>query len=390
MKRTGKPTSSEKTHRAVRSFSRRTLLKQAAAGGAIVAVAPAIVSRESLASSGELVVMNWSDYLPKSFLDGFKKKTGIVIKHTPYGSNEELLNKMRATKGRGFDLVGPTLDRAGEWKPLGLLQPFDMNRVDTSKIVAGLLKGSTDAWTWDGGNHHLPYHWGTEALSWRTDKWNSSYADLSYGDLWSPDLKGKVMGRPHSMMLGIGLYLDASGKLPSNRMLDAYKDEANMRRIWEQITKFAVEHKPWVKQFWNDADAQINGFMQNDVVLGQTWDGPPVRLEKEGKPVVYMAPQEGALTWLDGLSMPIGAKNIDEVYEYINYVYDPEVNGNIANEDGYNPVAIGAENHLSPESKKAFSTAYPGDALDRLWWWPPSEPWYTEIRAEYRDKFVAA
>src|SRR3546814_3139429 len=68
------------------------------------------------------------------------------------------------------------------------------------------------------------------------------------------------------MMAGIGLYLDSSGKVPSNRMLDAYKDEENMRRIWEEITKFAVEHKPWIKQFWNDADAQINGFMQNDEI----------------------------------------------------------------------------------------------------------------------------
>src|SRR3546814_13860067 len=88
-------------------------------------------------------------------------------------------------------------------------------------------------------------------------------------------MKGKVMGRPHSMMAGIGLYLDASGQIPSNRMLDAYKDEENMRRIWEGITKFAIEHKPWIKQFWNDADGQLNGFMQNDVVLGQTWAGTP-------------------------------------------------------------------------------------------------------------------
>ncbi|HEY9549619.1 MAG TPA: spermidine/putrescine ABC transporter substrate-binding protein, partial [Kiloniellaceae bacterium] len=70
--------------------------------------------------------------------------------------------------------------------------------------------------------------------------------------------------------------------------------------------------------------------------------------------------------------------------------YDSEVNGLIANETGYNPVSTGAENYLAPDAKKAFGEAYPGDALDRLWWWPPSEPWYTEIRAEYSDKFVAA
>src|SRR3546814_12260492 len=99
-----------------------------------------------------------------------------------------------------------------------------------------------------------------------------------------------------------------------------------MRRIWEGITKFAIEHKPWIKQFWNDADGQINGFMQNDVVLGQTWDGPPLRLKKEGKPVTFMAPQEGAFAWLDGLSIPIGAKNFDETYTFLTYIYDSEVN----------------------------------------------------------------
>ena len=41
-------------------------------------------------------------------------------------------------------------------------------------------------------------------------------------------------------------------------------------------------------------------------------------------------------------------------------------------------------------SKNAFNSAYPGDALQQLWWWPDEPQWYAEIRAEYRDKFVAA
>src|SRR3546814_3996676 len=52
-------------------------------------------------------------------------------------------------------------------------------------------------WSSDVCSSDLPYHWGTEALAWRTDKWEGSYADLSYGDLWTPEMKGKVMGRPH-------------------------------------------------------------------------------------------------------------------------------------------------------------------------------------------------
>ncbi len=387
-RKTKQQIASAATQRAAKDFTRRTVVKAAVGAGAVAAVGPWFI-RDARAAA-ELKIMIWSDYLPKSFLKKFEKATGMKTKITSYGSNEELINKMKATKGRGFDLIGPTSVRMLQWKDLGLLQPWDMSRVPTSAILKPMLNTSIEHGSWGGKTYHLPYLWGTEALAWRTDKWSRAYKDLTYGDLWTPEMKGKVMGRPHSMMLTMGLYLDRIGKLPSNRMLDAYKDEANMRRIWSEITKFAVEHKPWIKQFWNDADAQINGFMQNGVVLGQTWDGPPLRLKSEGKPVTYMAPMEGALTWLDGLSLPLGAKNIDGVYEFLKVLYTPENGGLLANETGYNSVAVDADKHLSEQSRKNFAEAYPDDALERLWWWPPEPTWYAGIRAEYRDKFVAA
>ncbi|MEM7222490.1 MAG: extracellular solute-binding protein [Pseudomonadota bacterium] len=389
-KRSNTKSSSTKTLRAAKAFTRRTMLKSAAGVGALAALGPYVLTEEAKAASGELKILIWSGYIPQSLRDKFTNETGVSLKVTNYGSNEELLNKMKATKGRGFDIVSPTLNREPQWNPLGLLQPFDMNKVPTDRVVGGLLKGSTDAWTWDGNVYALPYLWGTEALSWRTDKWQQDYANLSYGDLWLPEMKGFIQGRPHSMMAGIGLYLDASGQLPSNRMLDAYKDEDSMRRIWTEITKFAVEHKPWVKQFWNDHDTQKSGLMQNGVILGQTWDGPPIELKKEGKPVTYMAPQEGAFTWLDQISMPIGAKNLDAVYAFLEMAYTPEVGGLLGNETGYNAVSVGAAEHMTPESKLVFEEAYPGDALDRLWWWPAEPVWYAAARAEFRDKFVAA
>ncbi len=381
--------SSTLTLMAARAFSRRTMLRNAAAAGAVLATGPWLV-KDAFSSSGELNVIMWSDELPTAVLEDFSKASDIKVNHTPFGSNEDLLNKLKATKGQGFDLAGPTLDRAPQWKELGLLQPFDMNKIETKNILPSMLSASAGAWTWDGKQYHLPHVWGTEALGWRTDKWQRDYKELSLGDLWLPEMKGKVQGRPHSMMAGIGRYLDRTGELPSDRLLDAYKDEENMRRIWDAITKFAVEHKPWLKQFWNDADAQKNGFMQNDVVLGQTWDGPVISLKNEGKPVAYMAPQEGAFAWLDGWAVPIGAQNVEQAYAFLNYLYKAENSGAVANGSGYNPVATGADQHLTEQAKKNFAEAYPEDALNRLWFWPPTEPWYAEIRNEYVDKFVAA
>ena len=372
------------------NIARRSFMKKSAAAGVAASVAPWIISSDVLASSGELKIMNWAAYLPDEVKTRFEKETGIQVKYTQFGSNQELINKMKATRGRGFDIVGPTSNMMPQWRDLELLKPWDMSRVPTDKILAPMLRTSMEHGLWNGEYHHLPYLWGTEALSWNTEKLSLEYKDLSYGDLFSPDVKGFVMARPHSMMLGIGLYLDATGQLPSNRMLDAYTDEANMRRIWGEITDYCIERKSWIKQFWADADAQKNGFTQNDVMIAQTWDGPAMQLKNEGEPIQYMAPQEGALAWLDGLAMPVGARNIDAAYAFIDYIYSPEVGGLLASTTGYNSCAAGADQFVSAEAKKNFSEAYPDDALDRLWWWPAEPAWYAGIRAQYRDKFVAA
>jgi len=379
--------SSTMTQRAARAFSRRTLLKGTTAAGAVAAAGPWLVE-DAFSSSGEINCIVWTNYLTKEFLTGFTKKSGIKVNMTPLGSNEELLNKMKATKGRGFDLITPTLNRKGQWQPLKLTQPWDLSKIPNLSNVEPAFVNASKAWTWGGGQHHLPHIWGTEAMSYRTDLYKTEYGKLSLGDLWKEDVKGKIQGRPHSLMAGIGRHLAEVGKLPPFE--NAYKDEENMRKIWDGITKFAVDHKAWIKQFWNDHNTQKSGLMQNGVVLGQTWDGPAIELMKEGKPVQYMAPKEGAFAWLDGLCMPTGAKNKAQTYELVNAIYTADAAADSAIKTGYNGTVKGTADKLDKKSKDAFNTSYPGDALSKLWWWPDEPTWYAQIRAEYRDKFVAA
>lgn len=374
------------TQKAAKAFSRRLLLKGVAATTSAAAIGPWIV-KDAFSSSGEVNVICWTGYLPDAFLADFENSTGIKPNVSPLGSNEELINKMKATKGRGFDVVTPTLNRKGQWINLDLLQPWDLSKIDASQVEPSFVAAS-QAWTWGGGQHHLPHIWGTEALAWRTDLWTSEYGKASLGDLWLDEMKGKVQGRPHSMMAGIGRHLADKGELPPFE--ESYANEENMRKTWDAITKFAVEHKPWIKAFWNDHNTQKSNFMQNGCVIGQTWDGPAIELSKAGDPVIYMAPREGAFAWLDGLSMPIGAENKEQAYAFVNAIYTVEAGAQMASASGYNATVKGVADRLDDASKKAFSEAYPGDALAKLWWWPDEPQWYAEIRAEYRDKFVAA
>ena len=382
-------TSTEATIAAA-ALSRRTLLKSAAAIGAVGLTSPLYIKR-ALSSSGELNLLMWSDEYPGDVIPGFEKASGIKVNQTPFSQNEEQINKLQATGGEGFDLCSPTQNRAPQYKDLAVLAPFDMNKLtNTGKLIPSMLSGAQALWTWEDGLYYLPHCWGSEAISYRTDLWKGDPATISFGSLWEDGVKGHTQGRGHSFLLGIGLWWDASGKMASNRMLDGYKDEDSFKKIWDPILAFAVEHKSWVKQFWDSADNIKSGLMENDVWIGQTWDGPVLSLKKDGKPVNYTAPKEGAIAWVDGLSLIKSAKNVDQAYAFLNYLHTPEASAAAAEGSGYNPVITGADALLSDVAKKNFQEAFPGDALKNLWPWPVEPAWYAEIRSQYADKFKAA
>jgi spermidine/putrescine transport system substrate-binding protein len=390
MTKNDKPMSSaEETMLAARHFSRRTFLKTGAAVSSVAATGPWIV-QNALSSSGELNIINWDDELPNPVIPDFEKATGIKVNSTPFSQNEEQINKLQATGGTGFDLCQPTHDRAPQFQDIGVLQPLDESKLSIDSILPSLLSASKTNWTWDGKLYHVPHCWGTEAISWRNDQTKIAPEELSFGSLWMDEYKGKVQGRPHSLLLGIGLWMDGNGKLPSNRMLDAYKDEDSAKKIYDVLLKEAIARKAWIKQFWDSADNTKSGLMSNGVVIGQTWDGPPISLIKAGNPVSFQAPKEGAIGWVDGWSMTKGAKNVEQAYAFLKYLHSPEGSAKVAEGSGYNPVAKGAENLLSDKAKTIFKAAYPGASLDKMWWRPVEPSWFAEMRTQYAEKFKAA
>lgn len=381
--------SATRTVAAVRRFDR--LARRGFLRGGIAAAAATTgpwYVRDALSSSGECHVFIWTGYLPQAFVDTFEHSTGIKLKISELGSNEQLINKLKATRGRGFDLITPTAMRSGQWRDLGLLQAWRTDLLPIDNLEPRFLRESERDWTWDYGLYHLPHLWGTEAMGYRTDIYETSYGELSLGDLWGEDVKGKVMGRPHSMLSGIGRYLASLGRIPPFE--DGYTDEDTMRSIWSDILSFALDHKDWVRLFWRDSHTQQAGLRRNGIALGQTWDGPVIAMKNAGEPVNYMAPKEGAFAWLDGFSMPVGASNIDQAYELVKACYDSRNAGLQASMSGYNATVKGANDYLSKEARSAFEAAYPEDALEKLWWWLPEPQWYADSRAEFADRFIAA
>ena len=368
--------------------SRRSVLKGAAATGAAAAIGPWYIPNAFAAPV--VNVLMWGEYLPDSVVADFKAKTGITVNHTKIGDNGEIISKMKAGGGAGYDLASPTNMRALQWENLGVLAPFDMNRINTSAVNPGMLAVGERDWNFGAnGSHWVPQLWGTESISWRTDKWTPDGLP-SFGDLWEPNpgIDGAfMMGRTYSMMTGCGIWMHHQGKMD---FWSSYKDEDTMRKNWETITDFCISKKGNLVKFWSGADPQKQGFTSDGVVVGQTWDGPIAAMMKAGEPVAYQTTDEGALAWIDGITLSAKAENIDEAYELINYSFTPEVGGQTINEIGYNSAVNGASDFYSPETKALAKAIYPGDTSTKLNPWPPEPPWFADARAEYANKFETA
>ncbi len=368
--------------------SRRSVLKGAAATGAAAAIGPWYIPNAFAAPV--VNVLMWGEYLPDSVVADFKAKTGITVNHTKIGDNGEIISKMKAGGGAGYDLASPTNMRALQWENLGVLAPFDMNRINTSAVNPGMLAVGERDWNFGGnGSHWVPQLWGTESISWRTDKWTPDGLP-SFGDLWEPNpgIDGAfMMGRTYSMMTGCGIWMHHQGKMD---FWSSYKDEDTMRKNWETITDFCISKKGNLVKFWSGADPQKQGFTSDGVIVGQTWDGPIAAMMKAGEPVAYQTTDEGALAWIDGITLSAKAENIDEAYELINYSFTPEVGGQTINEIGYNSAVNGASDFYSSETKALAKAIYPGDTSTKLNPWPPEPPWFADARAEYANKFETA
>ena len=375
-----------------RGASRRKFIKSTGAASAAALVGPWVISPKVLASSGEVNVLMWSDYLPPDYLSAFTAETGITVNYTGIGSNEEIINKMKATKGKGVDICSPTNIRSGQWVDLELLQPWDYSRIpNLANVNPAMMKIGDAEWDFGGqGSHWLPQIWGTEGIGWRTDLYSPPGGEPSYGNIWDGSAEGNTMIRPHSGMLGAGLYMETIGELEPGDVWRAYESEAKMRPIWSKITDFCIANKAQIKLFWNDADSQKNGFLNDGVLVGQTWDGPPLAMKSGGEPVHYQAPKEGSMAWVDGMSLSRASDNIDQVYAFVEFAYRKEPAGKAIDTHGYNSAVIGADTFAGAAYKKNFSEAYPGAALANLNPWPAEPQWYADVRTEFRNKFVNA
>jgi hypothetical protein len=138
-----------------------------------------------------LRIISWASYVPSDVIAQFKKETGIDVQVT-LSNNEEMISKLRATGGAGFDLAQPSQDRIfGAQQEFRIYKPLDTSKVMLDEFVPELVDAVRKNATVDGKLYGLPYVWGTEGLIYNSTR--TKIAD--YTDLCKPELKGRTAVR---------------------------------------------------------------------------------------------------------------------------------------------------------------------------------------------------
>ena len=333
------------------------------------------------ASAETLSLLTWKGYASPELVAKFKKETGIDVKVT-YSNNEEMIAKLRATRGAGFDLAQPSQDRISSVQAkYHIYQPIDLSKVNTDQIIPPLLEAVKQNTMVDGKPHAVPFCWGTSGLV-----VNRKYAPAArdYSDILNAFYAGRISYRLKRPTL-IGLAF-AYGDNPFAK----YSNPAAYKALMEKIGQAMIAGKPFVKNYWSNGDALLQSMRSGEVFVAMAWDNGGYKLHSENPNIDFVAPRSGALGWIDTFALPAKAKNVEAAYKWINFVLRPENAAIFTNAEKYPSASIGAGKYLDVEVRANFERCFPMEAIANIKWYPPVPAKLEQIEGKILDKVKAA
>lgn len=332
-------------------------------GGLLVAAMVATALAVGPADAAEkIVVSNWDAYMPPDLPANFTKETGIEVELVLHTTNEDIVGKVSAVGGKGYDVIfvsGPFVEALQQ---LGLLAELDPAKIPN---LANLFPQARELPFDPGNKHSVPYTWGTTGLCYRSDIVKAE--PTSWMDLLQPSdqLKRRVT------MLATDRWLMAAG-------LKALGYSVNSKNPDEigKAKELLVEAKKSLLAY--DDTTFYQKLLTGDADLVHAWDGWCNFGIAENAQIKFVIPKEGSDLFVDAMVVMGASEHKDAAQAFINYVLRPDIHASVMsftlykvpNEKGvelvdkallqqYPPLAISAEVLFQQEQLRDLGDAQP-------------------------------
>jgi spermidine/putrescine transport system substrate-binding protein len=346
-------------------ISRRALLGGFAGVGATMFLAACSSSKGFAASippdgklESQLNIYSWGDYDDPSNLNAFQNKNGVTLQLDSYGSNEEMIAKLGATRGTsGYDMVVPT----GNYVPLmvknGLLEPLDHSRIPRLDNIEAAYRNQS----WDPGNKYtVCKDWGTTGFAYDTTvikRTLTSWADFLDAATHEASKNTAILDDPWEVA---SMYFGMKGIDPNT------EKKADLDEAEDYLVNTLAPH---IKAF-NSTAAQ-SGIPEETFALIQAYNGDVrqafLATDKVPKNWKFVYPTPTANLWMDTWAIARGAQHEDSAYAFIDYMLGEEVSYKEVDYNGYSTGVKGVD-QLAAKAKFDLPELVfpPADVVARL------------------------
>ncbi|MFD2174025.1 spermidine/putrescine ABC transporter substrate-binding protein [Rhodobacter lacus] len=257
------------------------------------------------AAAEPLVISNWDGYLAPDAIETFNAATGNSAELVLHATNEEIMGKLIAAKGKGYDVVFVSSPFAEVLHNLGLAEDLDHAKLPN---LANLYPEATELAHDKGNAFSVPYTWGTTGLCYRADL---TAAPASWSDLLAPS--AEVSGK--TTMLATERWLLAAGFLAEGYSVN----ETDLAKL-EQTRDRLIAAKKTLLAY--DDTTFYSKLVSGEAVLVQAWDGWCNYGITENNQIKYVIPKEGSDLWVDTMVILKSSEHKDAAYAFVNAMLD--------------------------------------------------------------------
>lgn len=299
------------------TLTRRELQAAMAATGLAVAVMP--MAPQSARADDEAVYFTWSGYDIPELFPAYIEKYGQAPDTPLFADNEETFVKMKS--GFQVDVAHPCSFHTERWRDAGIIQAIDTSRLSNWGDVFPDLK-TLQGTQLDGSQWFVPFDWGQTSITYRTDL--VDLKEESWSLLWDERYSGRMamLGAAEDAWWCAAIYAGVD----TNNLQE--EDFVKVRALLE-------EQRPLLRFYSNDTTSIEQALATGELVAAMTWNSSPLELTKQGIPVRFMNPKEGALTWVCGLVLASGAPHYDKAHDLIDAMIGPRPGIFLIEEYGY-------------------------------------------------------
>jgi len=205
-----------------------------------------------------------------------------------------------------------------------------------------------------------------------------------YTDLCDPAVAGKVsyrLKRPTLIGFAFAMGMDPFA---------AYNDRDEYESILAKVEDKLIDCKSNVKTYWTGGDQLLALLRTGEVTAAMAWDAGGWKLNAENPEIRFVAPDSGALGWIDTFAIPRRSENEDAAYQWINFVMQPEIAARITNASGNFTASRGADEFVRADLRDAYRASFSDQAINNIKWYPPVPPGLETLEGRVLDRVQAA